>query len=87
MAKKTGTTTSGIETSVRHRRRAAARRRAEEAGWREQNGPILLQLGGTVYYLKADVVRADLKRIRAAILGGGDELVQLIEDGVVRPDI
>ncbi len=86
MAKRTGTRTSGIETSARHRRRAAARREAEEASWRGQNGPVILRFGDTVYYLKADVVREDLKRIRAAIIGGGADLAQLIAEGVVRPE-
>jgi hypothetical protein len=41
MAQKTGTRTSGIETSARYRRRRAAKRLAEEKSWEERSGPVI----------------------------------------------
>jgi hypothetical protein len=40
MAKRTGTTTGGIEVSARWRRKQAARRRREEAEWAAKSGPV-----------------------------------------------
>jgi hypothetical protein len=85
MAKKTGTSTGGIETSSAYAKKQRRRRAAEERRWEDLSGPIILRFGDTAYYLKSDVVRADLKRIRNAILGGGAELQQLVDEGVVRP--
>ena len=41
MARKSGTSTAGIETSARYRRKQAAKRRAEEAEWAAKNGPVI----------------------------------------------
>ena len=43
MAKKTGTSTGGIETSARYKRRQARRRRAEEAEWAAKSGPVIVK--------------------------------------------
>lgn len=40
---KTGTSTGGIETSARYRRRRAAARRAEEKAWAERSGPVTVR--------------------------------------------
>jgi hypothetical protein len=84
VAKQTGTSTGGIETSARYRKKQARRRREEERAWAEQNGPIILRLGETVYYIKKDVVKSDLKRVREAILGRTPDLDRYIAEGVVR---
>lgn len=86
MAKKTGTSTGGIETSTRYRRKQAARRKAEEREWAEKSGPVLIRIGDSEYYLKSDQVREDLARLRRAILGDDqEELAELVRSGVVRP--
>lgn len=38
---KTGTSTGGIETSKRYRRKQDRRRREEEARWKSLNGPVI----------------------------------------------
>ena len=86
MAKRTGTTTSGIETSARYRKRQAERRRRDEEKWGQLAGPIILRFGDTAFYVKPDVVRADLKRIRDAIIGDDQAtLAEFTAAGVVRP--
>jgi len=86
MAKRTGTSTAGIETSSRYRKRQAERRRRDEEKWGQLAGPIILRIGQTAYYVKADVVRADLKRIREAIIGDDQETLDAFTAaGVVRP--
>lgn len=84
--KQTGTSTSGIETSSRYRRRQAERRRRDEEKWGQLAGPILLRFGDTAVYVKSDVVRADLKKIREAIIADDQEtLAAFTAAGVVRP--
>ena len=86
MAKRTGTTTSGIETSSRYRKRQAERRRRDEEKWGQLAGPIILRFGDTAFYVKPDVVRSDLKKIRDAIIGDDQEtLAAYTRSGVVRP--
>jgi hypothetical protein len=77
MAKKTGITTSGIETSARHRRRRAAARRAEEAGWEEQSGPVLIRIGNHEIYAKSQA-KQDIEAARNLLL-------RSIQSGTVRP--
>ena len=86
MAKRTGTTTNGIETSSRYRKRQAERRRRDEEKWGQLAGPIILRFGDTAFYVKPDVVRSDLKKIRDAIIGDDQEtLAAYTRSGVVRP--
>jgi hypothetical protein len=77
MAKKTGTSTGGIEMSAAKRRRLAAARRAEERSWDEQNGPVLIRIGGYQIYAKSQAVK-DVQAAR-------DLLLRSIENGTVRP--
>lgn len=77
MAKKTGTTTSGIETSARHRRKRAAARRAEDAAWAEQNGPVLIRIGNHEIYAKSQA-KKDIAAARELLL-------QAIDASTVRP--
>ena len=56
VAKKTGTSTGGIETSARYKRRQARRRRAEEAEWAAKSGPVEIR------YLD-DVVRGEVEAL------------------------
>ncbi len=81
MAKKTGTSTGGIETSARHRRRRAAARRAEEQAWDEQNGPVLIRLGGYQVYAKSQAVK-DIQAARELLLRAIDSGS---DPGSVRP--
>lgn len=67
MAKKIGATTSGIETSARHRRKRAAARRAEEKAWDEQNGPVLIRIGSHEVYAKSQA-KKDIEAARALLL-------------------
>lgn len=86
MPKRTGTSTSGVETSARWRRKQAARRKADEEKWGQLAGPIILRFGDTAFYVKPDVVRSDLKKIRDAIIGDDQEtLAAFTASGVVRP--
>lgn len=77
MAKKTGTSTSGIEMSAAKRRRVAAARRAEEKGWQEQNGPVLIRIGDHEIYAKSQA-KKDIEAAR-------DLLLASIRSGSVRP--
>ena len=77
MAKKTGTSTGGIETSARHRRRRAAARRAEEQAWQEQSGPVLIRIGNHEIYAKSQAKR-DIEAARNLLL-------QAINGESVRP--
>ena len=56
MAKKTGTSTSGIEQSARYKRRRARQRRAEEASWAARSGPVIT-------YQLDDVVRGEVQAL------------------------
>ena len=67
MAKKIGTSTSGIETSKRYQRRRAAARRAEEEAWSKQNGPVLIRIGDHEIYAKSQA-RKDIEKARAMLL-------------------
>lgn len=67
MAKRTGTSTGGIETSSRYRRKRARARRAEEAAWAEQNGPTLLRIGEHEIYVKSQA-RKDIAAARKLLL-------------------
>jgi hypothetical protein len=77
MAKKTGTSTGGIEMSAAKRRRLAAARRVEEKGWQEQNGPVLIRIGEHEIYAKSQA-KKDIKAAR-------DLLLRSIDAGSVRP--
>jgi len=77
VAKKTGTTTSGIETSAKHRRKRAAARRREEQAWEEQNGPVLIRIGDYEIYAKSQAVK-DVQAAR-------DLLLRTIRGESVRP--
>jgi hypothetical protein len=81
VAKQVGTSTGGIETSARYRRKQAARRRAEEAAWAEQHGPTLIRIGEHEIYVKSQAkkdVAAARKLLLEAIAAGAPP-------GVVRP--
>ncbi len=45
MARKTGTSMSGIQLSLRARRRWVAKRRAEERSWAARSGPVVIVRG------------------------------------------
>ncbi len=77
MAKKTGTSTGGIEMSAAKRRKLAAARRAEEAGWQERNGPVLIRIGNHEIYAKSQA-KKDIAAARKLLLDA-------IESGSVRP--
>ena len=81
-SKRTGTSTGGIETSARYRRKQAAKRRAEEQAWAEQHGPTLITIGGHSIYVKSQArkdIAAARRLLLAAIAGGAPP-------GVVDPD-
>lgn len=67
MAKKTGISTAGIETSARYRRRRAAARRTEEQSWEEQSGPVLIRIGTHEIYAKSQAKR-DIEAARKLLL-------------------
>jgi hypothetical protein len=81
MAKKTGTSTGGIETSARYRRQQAAARRAEELAWDKQNGPVLIRIGEYEIYAKSQGVR-DVRAAREWLLRAIDAGA---DPGSVRP--
>jgi hypothetical protein len=85
MGKQIGTSTGGIEVSSRYRRKQAAARRREEAGWADQHGPTLITIAGRSIYVKSQA-RKDIEAARrvllAAIAGGAPEgLVELDDAG------
>ena len=67
MAKRTGTSTGGIETSARYRKKKARRQREEEAAWAEQSGPVLIRIGGHEIYAKSQAKR-DIETARNLLL-------------------
>lgn len=77
MAKKTGTRTSGIETSDRYRRRRQRARAAEEQAWQDQNGPVLIRIGDHEIYAKSQA-KKDIAAARKLLLDA-------ITKGAVRP--
>lgn len=81
MAKKTGTSTSGIETSQRYRKKQARRRAAEHREWEAQNGPVLLRIGEHEIYVTSQA-KADVKRARELLLAA---IAAGQPPGVVRP--
>ena len=81
MAKKTGTSTGGIETSGAYKRKRARRRRAEEREWAAKNGPVIVRMGDTEVYVKTDQLQADLKKARELLLGQADELDDAVRSG------
>lgn len=81
MAKNVGTSTGGIETSKRYRRKKARQRRAEEAAWEDKSGPVLLQIGDHQIYVTAKGKR-DFERARQLLL---DAIAAGEPPGVVRP--
>jgi hypothetical protein len=64
---KTGTSTGAVETSTRYRKKQARKRAAEEAGWQERNGPILLRIGSHEIYVKSQAKR-DVAAARQLLL-------------------
>ena len=78
---RTGTSTGGVETSARYRRKQARRRAAEEATWAEQNGPIVMRIGNHEIYVKSQA-KSDVARARQLLL---DAIAQGAPPGVVRP--
>ena len=80
MAKKTGTSTGGIELSKAKRRRLAAARRAEERSWAEQNGPVLIRIGEHEIYAKSQA-KKDVQAAREMLL----RLIDCGDGGTVRP--
>lgn len=81
MAKQTGTSTGGIETSARYRRKQAAKRKAEEERWAAQNGPTILRIGEHEIYVKSQAKR-DIAAARKLLL---DAIAAGAPPGVVRP--
>ena len=77
MAKRTGTSTGGIELSKAKRRRLAAARRAEEKAWADQNGPVLIRIGDREIYAKSQA-KKDIAAARQLLLDA-------IRTGTVRP--
>lgn len=69
MAKKTGTSTGGIETSAAYRRKRARRRREEERDWASRNGPVIVRIGESEIYVRSEKVKADLAKARRLLLG------------------
>lgn len=67
MAKQTGTSTGAIETSARYRRKRARLRRAEQAEWEAQNGPVLLRIGNHQIYVKSQA-KKDIAAARQLLL-------------------
>lgn len=84
MGKHVGTSTGGVEASPRYRRKQAARRRAEEAAWAEQAGPVILRVGDRVVYVKSDRVKQDLAKVRELLLGGAsdEEIAAAVGDAI-----
>jgi hypothetical protein len=78
---KTGTSTGGIETSARYRRKQAKRRKAEEAAWTASNGPVLLRIGEHEIYVKSQAKR-DVQAARDLLLKA---IAAGVPPGVVRP--
>ncbi|HUK64383.1 MAG TPA: hypothetical protein VLV15_13645 [Dongiaceae bacterium] len=79
--KNTGTSTSGIETSARYRRKVARARRAEEEAWAAKNGPTLLRIGDHEIYVKSQA-KKDIAAARALLLAA---IEAGAPPGVVRP--
>lgn len=78
---KTGTSTGGIEVSKRYVKKQARKRRAEEARWEAQNGPVVIKIGDHQIYVKSQAkkdVAAAREYLLRAIAGGAPA-------GVVRP--
>jgi hypothetical protein len=78
---KTGTSTGGVETSKRYERKRARKRAAEQKAWDEQNGPVILRLGGYEVYLKSNAKR-DVEKAREMLLA---TIASGIPQGDVRP--
>jgi hypothetical protein len=81
MANKTGTSTGGVETSARYRKKKARQRRAEEQAWEEKSGPVLLRIGDHEIYVTSKA-RKDIARARQLLL---DAIAAGAPPGVVRP--
>jgi hypothetical protein len=78
---RTGTSTGGIETSKRWHRKQAKKRRAEEAKWADQSGPVLLRIGDHEIYVKSQAKR-DMAAARRLLL---DAIAAGAPPGTVRP--
>jgi hypothetical protein len=81
MAKQTGTSTAGIETSVRYRRKQAARRKAQEAEWASQSGPTIMRMGEYEVYVKSQA-KKDIAAARRLLL---EAIAAGAPPGTVRP--
>lgn len=81
MAKQVGTSTGGVEFSPRYRRKQARKRRAEDAAWAAQNGPVVLRIGEHEIYVKSqakrDVAAARQLLLEAIAAGAPAGLVEL----------
>lgn len=64
---KTGTSTGGIWTSARYKRKRARKRAAEDASWQERNGPVLLRIGEHEIYVKSQA-KQDVAAARRLLL-------------------
>lgn len=78
---RTGSSTGGIETSQRYRKRQARRRAAENAAWEAQSGPTIIRIGEHEIYVKSQA-KKDIARARQLLL---DAIAAGAPPGVVRP--
>jgi hypothetical protein len=78
---KTGTSTGGLETSKRWKRKQARKRAAEEASWDAQNGPTLIRIGKHEIYAKSQA-KKDIQSARQFLL---DAIAAGAPEGNVRP--
>jgi hypothetical protein len=81
VARKTGTSTGGIETSKRYRKKKARQLAAEQREWEAKNGPVILRIGDHEIYVKSQA-KADIARARQLLL---DAIAAGSPPGVVRP--
>lgn len=78
---KQGTSTGGIETSKRYRRKQARKRAAENAAWEAQSGPTVIRIGDHEIFVKSQA-KKDIAAARQLLL---DAIAAGAPPGVVRP--
>jgi hypothetical protein len=78
---RTGTSTGGIETSKRYRRKQARKRQAQDEQWAAQNGPTIIRIGEHEIYVKSQA-KKDIAAARQVLL---DAIAAGAPPGDVRP--
>lgn len=80
-AMKNGTSTGGIETSARYRRKQRKRRTAENEAWAAQSGPTVIRIGDHEIYVKSQA-KKDIAAARKLLI---DAIAAGAPPGTVRP--